>query len=190
MALKIVLAVGHNWAKNPNNWAIDQWAVSRNSETEAQISLNIIKQIIAKNNNPNIEFYLVPKWKSITDRQEYIKNNKNNMNAYFEFHLNAWGGSWAETFYTEWYSWAKEQAKKFNDAYSNYTKLKNRWAKSDSSTRHWQIWVLRTASSNWVFALLFELGFIDNDSDLKIVKEKAVQWFFEWLYTIWPEYRK
>lgn len=116
-----------------------------------------------------VEFVKVPEGLGIAERCKWV--NSQNLDALFEFHLDsatptATGSS---IFYVDGNSWAKTQAEKMSVAYSNSTGLRNRGAKPDTSTRFKRLGAIRDVK---IFAILVELGFISNATDLATIRAK------------------
>ena len=83
-------------------------------------------------------------------------------------HCNCCGGNGAETFYYKNNGKSKEIATKLINGYCEYTGLRNRGAKSDTSTRFGKLgWIRKT--NCW--ALLLEAGFLDNKEDVEVLKD-------------------
>lgn len=185
MTVKIALSIGHNFAlengKNP-----DEWAVS-NGTTEAKTTQSIINALISGMCYERYEFVKIPEKLTIRQRQNWLKENAKNIDAFLELHLDSAtaGATGSTVFYTAGYDWAKEQAIKFAEAYSRKLGLKNRWAKPDTATRHGQLGVLRSGSSAGIPSWLVELGFISNSDDLARIRRDGVAGIIAGCDAIW-----
>ncbi len=80
--LKIAIAIGHNFANGDKG-------ASGNGTNEATVVQKVFGKLITNNSNPNIQFYLVPLRKDINQKVDWIKNNADYIDAYFEFDLDS-----------------------------------------------------------------------------------------------------
>ena len=81
-------------------------------------------------------------------------------------HFNKSGGKGAEAYYYSYNRKSKAIATKLIEAYCKETGLKNRGAKSDSTTRYKQLgWIRKTN----VWATLIECAFMDSKTDMDFV---------------------
>lgn len=185
MAIKIALAIGHNFALQ-NGRTPDEGA-SGNGTTEAKLTQGVINALVSGMCYQKYEFIKVPEKLTIQQRGQWIRDNKNTIDAFFEFHLDSASPSatGSTVFYTQGYDWAKEQAGKFATAYANHVWLRNRGAKPDTATRHGQLGILRAGSGAGIFSLLIELGFISNANDLKKIRRDAVGGIIAGFDAIW-----
>lgn len=113
-----------------------------------------------------VQIVLVPDG-TLAQRIKWINSNKIEM--VIELHLDsAPGASGCTLFYYDGFNQVRDSGKPLLDTYSQYSGIKSRGMKPDSSTRHGRLGIIRDTKPT---AYLLELGFIQND--LETVRTKS-----------------
>lgn len=104
---------------------------------------------------------------TLKQRTQWINNNKVEM--VIELHLDsAPGASGCTLFYYDGFNQVRDAGKPLLETYSQYSRIKSRGMKPDSSTRHGRLGIIRDTKP---LAYLLELGFIQND--IETVRQKS-----------------
>ena len=160
---KIVLSIGHNWHGG------DQWATGHGT-TEAVETTKIADAIIAKNIK-NFQFVKTPKYLGIYERAKWT--NEQNADLIIDLHLDSASpqATGITTFFKNGKNHEKNISENFGKIFAEKMEFRNRGAKPDTTTRHGQLGILRNAK---IPAILLELGFISNMSDIEKIHKNGV----------------
>jgi N-acetylmuramoyl-L-alanine amidase len=168
---KIALACGHNKAK-ASMFAVPDQGASYAGRTEYGITRELVSQI-ARKGIPGFEIVVVPEGLGIDARCKYVNGIKN-LNMLMEFHLDAATPSakGCTTYYVSGNDWAQNESREFQREYTRVTGISGRGVKGDMENRWGRLGAIRDVN---VFALLVELGFITNASDVAAIIEKGAE---------------
>lgn len=172
----LILSIWHDWG----GW--DQWATAFWT-TEAKETKVIIDSIIKKW-IPWITLVKVPEWLTLAQRTSWI-------NSYLflthpvepfamELHLDAGPDTarWASVWFCAWNSYTLTEWWQFLSKYTEITGEPSRHVNPDTSDRLWRLWFVRDTKCA---ALLIELWFITNQTDLQTIRTKAIDWIIAWI---------
>lgn len=127
---------------------------------------NIGKQVQTILATQGVQIGIVPDG-TLKQRTAWINNNKVEM--VIELHLDsAPVASGCTLFYYDGFNQVRDAGKPLLETYSQYSGIKSRGVKPDSSTRHGRLGIIRDTKPT---AYLLELGFIQND--LETVRQKS-----------------
>ena len=136
---------------------------------ESDFNIKIRDAVIPELKRQGFEVIPVPDDYDLKKSISYVNEITTNINdaLAISIHQNTGGSYGAEVYYYGGSNSSKEIATKFINAYCKETGLKNRGVKSDTTTRHGKLGWIRNTN---VWAILPECGFIDNESDVKKLK--------------------
>jgi len=139
-----------------------------NKKKEAEEAMAIRTLLVPLLQKSGFEVLTVPDNLNLTNSIKRVNQHMKNLEdgMAFSIHLNAGGGTGAEIFYYAGSNPSKEYAETMIDEYCKELTLTNRGAKADISTRHKRLGWVRDVNP-WSF--LIEVGFIDSESDMKII---------------------
>ena len=110
--------------------------------------------------------------RAVTINERWQAANAQRADYFISIHVNAGGGTGAETFIAATKPQDREFASVVNDTYAEAMGLRNRGVKLDSTTRHGSLGVLRHTTMP---AILVELAFIDSppgNPDVNILRDR------------------
>lgn len=172
----LILSCGHNWAKNWN--AIDKGASANNTNEATEV--NLIIEAIIKKGIPWVNIVKVPLSIDLPSRIKWINSNISKFTEPFaiEFHMDSFNSTsqGASVWYNDDNAFTRWEGWQFLAEYTRVTGLKSRHVNSDTTNRHWQLWFVSEVKCA---SLLIELGFISNPTELKVMREKAVEWIIK-----------
>lgn len=130
----------------------------------------IADAIIAKNIK-NFQFLKTPKYLGISERAKWA--NDQGADLVIDLHLDSASpqATGITTFFQNGKIREKNIAENFAKIFAEKMCLKNRGAKPDTTTRHGQLGILRNSKTP---AILLELGFISNISDVEKIRKNSV----------------
>jgi len=149
-----------------------------NRTTEADVAERITSQLIKK--YPK-QLARVPSGKTLRNKIRWINSNLSSNDKLISLHMNAAGSDQAhgaEIYYYGGDEQSKDEATRMLGVYCKETGLWNRGAKTDFSTRHGRLGIVRDTKP-WAF--LIELSFITNREDLNIALSKGADGVAEML---------
>lgn len=157
----IYITAGHS--------STDPGAVA-NGTTEHTVVKGIAERLVQRNSKT---LKLVPIGPGLRERIAWINTHTHKDDLLISLHMNSANplAHGAEIFYQGGSESDKQEASRYIKIYSNKTELWNRGAKTDYSTRHGRLGIIRDTKPR---AFLIELGFISNMEDLVIVRNTAV----------------
>lgn len=132
---------------------------------------NKIADAIITKNIKNFQFLKTPKYLGIYERARWA--NAQGADLIIDLHLDSASpqATGITTFFHFGKNHEKNIAENFGKIFSEKIGLKNRGAKPDTTTRHGQLGILRNSK---IPAILLELGFISNISDLEKIRKNGV----------------
>lgn len=179
------------WHGKSPDWRIDHWAI-RGNITERNLAKQITDKLYSRLLPNGIDVISVWADEDLTlDSKVKLVNELCETNWYttensilLSIHINAWGWMWAETFtYKDWMEWLW-YGNKILLALNEATWLRIRWAKYESESQYSELAIVHKTIPT---SILVECGFIDNESDLLILRdniEGIVDWLYNWLSNI------
>lgn len=178
----VFLSVWHNNARsNLRSIYKDKWA-SWSWTTEFDL-INPIIDLVIKSWVPWYTLHKVPTGLNINARVNYVNSKCKDWDILLEFHADSSPASvteWCTTFYYDGSEYAKRKAISFQKEYTRVSWIKGRWVKWDLS-KIWWLWIVRRTKP---LALLVELGFITNQTEVRNIRNKAVASIVAWIINI------
>jgi len=160
IARKIFLNAGHS-LKDPG--------AVKGGIKESVINIQVRDYLVPLLKKYGFKVEIVPDELNLIQSVNWVNQRAKSLNngLALSLHCNAGGGIGAECFYYAGSEESKKLAEKLLSGYCEELKMKNRGAKPDTATRFGRLGWIRDTKP---WALLLEMGFIDNSNDLKILQ--------------------
>lgn len=168
----IFLSIGHNKGKRLPWTTPDQGAVG-NGTTEFLVSKMIVDGVISAYKGQD-QLIKVPEGLNLNQRVAFINKNAVDGDICIEFHLDSASetASGCSTWYYTGADYAMNKARNFQMEYTRVNGMKGRGVHGDTTNRLGRLGFIRDTKP---VALLFEMGFISNKTDLDLIRAKGVE---------------
>lgn len=143
--------------------------VTPSGEKEADLTIAIRNELIPLLKSQGFEVYSVPDGLDLASSIYWVNQKSKDIEdgLALDIHLNAGGGEGVETFYYTGDKSSKEMAQKLQNKFCSYTVMRNRGVKPDKDSAVGKLAWIRDTNC---WALLIECGFLDNPTDLLMIK--------------------